>query len=241
MVRHQNEALTSLLVLGVCAVGEEGWRQSLSEAERKMIEDTVCFMLIAFGAGLRGEEIPLVSLEGLLAFWMSTRAEPERYMMITLKGRFKGEVDSRWHVVPISDQSRSNIPFKLWMEQIVYRRVKLEGREKGWLFESQPDTRAKFGYYNPLFRSLIGKARDKNNMSVLGVVEGMDFSLWRSPRRGAVFKTTNHGVDSKVIELINCWRKKEAAKGSEPGLPTRQVYMQVWNTLPVMLEFSRAL
>ena len=27
----------------------------------------------------------------------------------------------------------------LWMELIVYRRVKLEGREKGWLFESQPD------------------------------------------------------------------------------------------------------
>jgi hypothetical protein len=95
----------------------------------------------------------LVLLEGLLTFWMLTRAEPERYMVITLKERFKGEVDSRWHVVPISDQSRSNIPFRLWMERIVYRRVKLEGREKGWLCESQPDARAKFGHYDPLFRS----------------------------------------------------------------------------------------
>jgi hypothetical protein len=67
---------------------------------------------------------------------MLIRAEPEWYMMITLKGRFKGEVDSSWHVVPISDQSWSNIPFRLWMERIVYRRVKLEGREKGWLFKS---------------------------------------------------------------------------------------------------------
>ena len=81
--------------MGVCAAGEEAWRQSLSEVECKMIEDTVCFMLIAFGAGLRGEEVPLVLLEGLLTFWMLTRAEPERYMMIMLKGRFKGEVDSR--------------------------------------------------------------------------------------------------------------------------------------------------
>jgi hypothetical protein len=40
-------------------------------------------------------------------------------MMITLKGRFKGEVDSSWHVVPISNQSWSNIPFRLWMERIV--------------------------------------------------------------------------------------------------------------------------
>ncbi len=76
----------------------------------------------------------MVLLEGLLTFWMLTRAEPEQYMMITLKGRFKGEVDSRWHVVPISDQSRSNIPFSLWMERIVYQRVKLEGREKGCFF-----------------------------------------------------------------------------------------------------------
>ena len=218
MVRRQNKALTSLLLLGVCAAGEEAWKQSSSKVERKTIEDTVCFMLIAFGAGLQGEEVPLVSLEGLLTFWMLTRAEPERYMMITLKGRFKGEVDSRWHVVPISDQSRSNIPLRLWMERIVYRRVKLEGREKGLLFESQPDTRAKFGHYDPLFRSLIAKARDKNPRLVPAVVEGTDFSLWRSPWQGAVLETTNHGVDAKVIELVNCWRKKEAAKGSEPGL-----------------------
>ena len=50
-----------------------------------------------------------------------------------------------------------------------------------------------------------------------------------------------HGVDTKVIKLVNRWRKKEAAKGSEPGLPMPQVYTQVRNTLPVMLEFSRAL
>jgi hypothetical protein len=52
MVRHQNEALKSLLLMGVCAAGEEAWRQSSSEVERKAIKDTVCFMLIAFGAGL---------------------------------------------------------------------------------------------------------------------------------------------------------------------------------------------
>ena len=57
MVRRQNKALTSLLLLGVCAAGEEAWRKSSSEVERKTIEDTVCFMLIAFGAGLRGEEL----------------------------------------------------------------------------------------------------------------------------------------------------------------------------------------
>ncbi len=26
-------------------------------------------------------------------------------MMITLKGRFKGEVDERWHIIPICDET----------------------------------------------------------------------------------------------------------------------------------------
>ncbi len=34
-----------------------------------------------------------MSLEGLLTFWTEVREEEEKYMMIMLKGRFKGEVD----------------------------------------------------------------------------------------------------------------------------------------------------
>jgi len=56
-----------------------------------------------------------------------------------------------------------------------------------------------------------------------------------------VLETTNHNVDIKVIELINRWRKKEAVRGLEAGLPMRQVYTQVQSTLPTIKEFSRAL
>ena len=42
-----------------------------------------------------------------------------------------------------------------------------------------------------------------------------------------MLENTNQDVLEKVIELVNRWRKKEAAKGSEPGLPMRQVYTQV--------------
>ena len=103
MVRRQNEALTSKLVLRIrmCSVAEGEWRAAQNPARQIDVEDTVCFMLLGFGARLRGEEVPLVNLEGLLMFWMETREEEDRYMMITLQGRFKGEVDQRWHIVPI--------------------------------------------------------------------------------------------------------------------------------------------
>ncbi len=54
-------------------------------------------------------------------------------------------------------------------------------------------------------------------------------------------ETTNQDTLEKVMDLINQWRKKEAAKGSEPGLPMRQVYTQVKSTLPTMLKFFKAL
>ena len=68
-----------------------------------------------------------------------------------------------------------------------------------------------------------------------------EFSHWQSPRNGAIFKTTHQCIDSKVMELINRWRSKEAAKGSVPNLPMRQVYTEVRSTLPTLLKYSRAL
>ena len=121
MVRRQNEALTSKLILGVCAEAKKIWSLAHSAIKRTEMEDAVCFTLIAFGTGLWGEEVPLVSLEGLLNFWMETRRgnDVERHMTMMLSGRFKGEVDLHWHMVPICDKTRSNIPFHLWMERIM--------------------------------------------------------------------------------------------------------------------------
>ena len=125
----------------------------------------------------------------VLNLWMETQEEEhdERHMMMTLLGRFKGEADSRWHMVPICNKTRSNIPFHLWMETIMRRRVHCQHCTKGWLFETKTGARAKFEKYDPTFRS---------SRLVANAIEPDDFSLWRSPRRGAVLKTTQQGVDS---------------------------------------------
>ncbi len=85
----------------------------------------------------------------------------------------------------------------------MYRHVRLQGRTKGWLFEEKLETRTKFEQYQECFRSLIDSAREQDKKLVPGSVETNDYSLWQSPRRGAVLETTNNHVDAKVIELIN--------------------------------------
>ena len=123
----------------------------------------------------------------------------------------------------------------------MYRRVRLQGKSNGWLFEQKSGKPAKFGTYQDYFQILIDLVRQQDPRLLQSSVKTTDFSLWRSLHRGVVLETTNHNVDIKVIELINQWRKKEAARGSEAGLPMRQVYTQVRSTLPSMKEFSRAL
>lgn len=229
------------MALAVCTTAEARWTEATEEGTREELEDTVCFMLIAFAAGLRGEEVPLLSMEGLLTFWEESRVEEDHHVMLTLKGRFKGEIDERWHLVPVSDFTRSGLPLQLWMERALHCRVNLQRRNKGWFFQCRRGVRLKFGKYDPTFRSLINLARETQEGLLPEVVETGDFSLWRLPRQGAVLETTNQDVSEKVIELINRWRKKEAAKGSEAGLPMRQVYTQVRSSLPTMLKFSKAL
>ena len=61
-----------------------------------------------------------------------------------------------------------------------------------------------------------------------------------SLRIGAILETTKR-VSYTVIRLINRWRKKERAKGAEPGLTMQQTYTHIKNTLPLLKLYSKAM
>ena len=72
-------------------------------------------------------------------------------------------------------------------------------------------------------------------------VDVENFSLWRSPQWGAITTATVEQVDLPTLELIAPWTSKERAKGTEAGLPMRQVYTDQRLTVRAMLRFSKAL
>ena len=90
VVRFQNEALTSWMVPAMEDILEGKWLRANSPKRQESIGELMSFILIVFGAGLRGEESPLVSLPGLLHFLDESRLDPDPFIMITLFGRFKG-------------------------------------------------------------------------------------------------------------------------------------------------------
>ena len=191
-----------------------------------MTEEQMSFVLIGFGLGLQGEEIPLISLQGLLFFfWDETRSDPDPFIMITLYGRFKGETRYRWHCLPICDDNRSRILFRKLIGWLLRRKVMLQRRESGWLFWKEK-RRAKISDYDEMFLHYIMRVHTlyPSLFSVGTLIH--PFSTWRFIQWGAVLETTGQ-VNGVVVTLMNCWRTKECTKGSSPGLTVRQTYTQI--------------
>ena len=61
VVRFHNEAPTSKMVLALDDIPEKEWYRPNNNTRWEMIEELMSFVLIGFGAGLREEEILLVS------------------------------------------------------------------------------------------------------------------------------------------------------------------------------------
>ena len=94
---------------------EEEYRREVltSRKEIHCLADTV---VIFFCGGLRGEELFLTSLKGMLKLWGETIKKKDcLHIMVTLKGRFKGETGEKWHMLPLVDITESGIEVRKWV------------------------------------------------------------------------------------------------------------------------------
>ena len=66
------------------------------------------------------------------------------------------------------------------------------------------------------------------------------FSLKRSLRRGAI-QAVGDRVSPNVVNMMNRWRKRERARGTEPGLDMRQTYTQVRGMVDKLKLYSQAM
>ena len=184
----------------------------------------MAFVVIGYGASLRGEEVPLASIKGLNEFWKESMSRG--LVMVTLMGKFKGEDNLRWHLVPIVDVTSSGIQVRKWVRRLLFIRCHVDGVEEGPLFVNEAGKQARLSDYNSGFQMFITQARERHPKVFSSKVEVEDYNLRRSLRRGSTTQAHNNGVLASTIELNNRWRKKEAAKGAELGLAMRP--FQLW-------------
>ena len=241
VVRKQDEALSSAQMLALQEVGDWLWQRAADDRERKEIANIMACVVVGFCASLRGEEIPWISMKGLRQFWPDTL--PDGFVMIPLRGKFKGEDNLRWHLVPLVDSTNSGIKVRRWVHRLLSLRLTLDEALEGPLFVNDSGEQAKVRDYNHTFHQYINikLAMQRHPEAFSSKLEAEDFNLRRSMRRGSTTQAHNNKTPSATIEFINRWRRKEAAKGALPGLTMRQVYTQAWSARDATLEYSRNL
>ena len=131
MVHQQDYALTSESVLALLEILEREWDRG-DEDMRSRLEDLAVYVLCTFAAGLRGEEVPLLSLQGMRKFYAQSKVASILHVALALRGRFKGEDGERWHMIPIAEKTRSNLPIRLWFNLGMKRRELKLGRLVDW-------------------------------------------------------------------------------------------------------------
>ena len=241
VIRKQDEPLSIDQLLVALEIAEEIWMESADfPARRKRIEEVGAFMCIGFCASLRGEEVPLVSILGMLEYWEASLSHEIPHIMVTLRGRFKGEHNLKWHLVPIAVITASRIPTKVWVSRLMHTRVKLEGCREGPLFADKRGRKATLKMYDGDFKGLLEKALERSPKVFPEKTVIDDYQLKRSLRRGSTTEATNKKVPGESIDLMNRWRKRELAQGAEPGLAMRQVYTQTILALESTLRYSQS-
>ncbi len=241
VIRKQDEALTIKQLLLLLEIADEEWEAAKGHpVERKRLEEIGSFVCIGFCASLRGEEVPLTSIKGIDTFWEESLNHSLPHIMITLRGRFKGEDDQRWHMVPIARYTRSNIPAVKWVGRLMHTRLIVDG-DAGPLFADGKGKRASLSRYNEEFRRLLERTRERDPSLFHAKTLIEDYSLRRSLRRGSTTEAQNSNVPEATIDLINRWRKVEHAKGTVAGLPMRQVYTQAQHAIATTARYSQSL
>ena len=73
-------------------------------------------MVIGLNRRLWREEVLLAFLKGMLKFWKETMLKKEQSrVIVTLKGRFKGETGEKWHMMPLVDITYPGIKVRRWV------------------------------------------------------------------------------------------------------------------------------
>ena len=156
--RKQDEPLSMTLMLAILDLAEEDWKKSKTEKEKTLIKETMCFIILGFMLSLRGEEILLTDLQGLISYWSAgsdaTVPELEKYIMVTLRGKFKGEDNEWWHLLPLPDRNASRVPARRWVRRMLHRQIKA-GRHRGPFFAKKGGKRASIGDFDPTFRGYL--------------------------------------------------------------------------------------
>lgn len=210
---------------------------------QQMVIFPALFSIIAFCCGLRGEELPLLSLCGIRRHLERAKNHPTHpHVVIALLGRFKSEVSQKYHLMPLVLVTQTGLKPAVWVNRMVSW-YEQKGILRGWVFRNFKTGEAgKPGDYEWDILSELEKIQRDSPEIIDGkicVIE--EYGVSRSFRRGSDTHAQNQGVSIADIERNNRWRSVEHAGSKKVVLRMVHHYEEVSQMLKSLLRYSEPL
>jgi hypothetical protein len=239
---RQDWAITLPSMLELQALLDQEWKEPQSPEHQELVASLGAFSAIAFCASFRGCEAFMVDLRGLIKHQQDLlRMAKHDHVVIPLLGRFKGEMNSRYHLIPLASSTQSGLQVKLWVERLIEVR-RQAGRVSGPAFCDKSGQPIQSTVYQEAFAERLHFIQgQKPGIIPLDVDVLESFGVSRSFRRGSTSTARTRGLDDKYVELINRWRKFENARGKRPTLPMKEHYSDIAILIPELIKYSQSL
>ncbi len=169
----------------------------------------------------------------------------EKYVVIALLGKIKGETGDRAHLLPCVVKTSSGIKVRMVLKRLLdFKRSvgQVNGPAISDLKGKILDSRALNDAFLEILEDLFESARDLFPSSI-GDIETLRkrIHVFRTLRRTSDSIAIEEKVAQADIDVVNRWQAVEKAAGSRPNRPMRQHYAELELLLKPFLRYAWAM
>ena len=200
------------------------------------------YATLVYVVSLRVPEGLLIDLNGLNENWPPRN---NRHLTIALLGRVKGETFDRAHLLPCVHRTSSGIDVRSTIERLLEVKNKM-GHKDGPAISDEHGKMFNVRDLDDMLHDVLVDLFDlKRNLfpeDIKTVEEIRKFyQCFRSFRRASDTRALEVKVSTPDIDIVNRWRKVEAAEGRRPGFDMKQHYAQFDLLLKPFLRYTSAM
>ena len=241
---RSNTALDHRILLLILSNLDNQISSEVLTLERKSFLIVVgTYLVVTFCASLRGNEGFMMDLAPMREHLQFGEDDPEglNHVVICLLGRFKGETNTRWHMLLLAAVTNSGLNPRSWVKRLVKDKEERNLVSGPAISDSQGFILAHHLIDEEFHTQLELVQLQRPDLIPNAISVRKDYGIFRSCRKGWVARAKNVNISASDSDSFNRWRSVERAKGLRPNLPMREHYAEIRLMKRALIRCSKPL
>jgi hypothetical protein len=237
-----NKAMSTDMIVKMLRLVAQRIESALGVEEQHKWLTFGTYSVITYVLSLRGPEGLLVDIKGMLKY---EEKGDERYFIVALLGKVKGEHQDRCHLLPCATTTTSGIKVKEWVKALINEK-KANGCVDGPLFTDTSGGVISTHSLDDMLIEVLEEMYELNADSFPVSITSKDdingsYQVFRTFRRSSDTRALEKNLSTNDINIVNRWHKIEQAKGGRPVFQMKDHYAQVEILLEPFIRYTTAM